>query len=320
VETETGLDETRRPSETPPPIEVLPIPLIKTPATEEKLIMNITNNEANDWFPAWSPNGKRIAFVSDRESYTDQLYIMSPDGSEVIKLTNDIGSKRNPDWSSDGKKIVFVSDIDGYDRIFVITIDGRLMTKLTFDPPDLSYPDNFTSDDYPAWSPDGKKIAFIRHINGEDYEIFIMDAVGGQPTQLTYNSTGVWDLEFSLDGKKLYFTSDREVYYERLYVMDIETGEQTLFLDSDYKVWQASWSNDQTKIAFVTFLNNLYEIDVINTDDTSLLQLIANTETDIDPIYGDPCWSPDGKRIAFVSNRDGNREILIMSSDTSINN
>jgi TolB protein len=112
----------------------------------------LTNTPAKSFSPAWSPDGKRIAFVSNREG-NREIYAMNADGSNVARLTNDLGEDSSPAWSPDGKQIAFVSNRGGKRQIYVtlaphasagVGADGSPVTRLgvgAFD------------DDMPTWAP-----------------------------------------------------------------------------------------------------------------------------------------------------------------------
>ena len=122
-----------------------------------KGVVNLTTlPDSNEWGPAWSPDGTRIAFSSDQEGMP-QVYVMNADGTGLERLSDVEGEY--PTWSPDGAKIAFASYVGGttafgdpnYD-LFVMDADGTHETNLTNDPE--SY------DMYPTWSPDGEWIAF----------------------------------------------------------------------------------------------------------------------------------------------------------------
>jgi Tol biopolymer transport system component len=125
--------------------------------SDGKGIVNLTDSpDSNEWGPAWSPNGTRIAFNSDREGIP-QVFVMNADGTGVERLSDVEGEY--PAWSPDGSRIAFASYVGGttpfgdpdYD-VFVMGADGSDETNLTNDP------DSY--DMYPTWSPDGEWIAF----------------------------------------------------------------------------------------------------------------------------------------------------------------
>ena len=137
-----------------------------------------------DGSPAWSPDRRKIAFVSVRDGYLD-VYVMNADGSGQRKLTRNQASDNSPVWSPDGKRIAFVSDRDGSPDIYVMNADGRNQRNLT---------QNRASDTEPVWSPDGRRIAFVTNRRDKLYncrecdpnrEIYAMNADGGSQQRLT---------------------------------------------------------------------------------------------------------------------------------------
>ena len=145
--------------------------------------VQLTTNPANDIMPAVSPDGKRIAFASDRDG-DYEIYVMkaAPEGpkNKPIRLTNNAAIDQDPDWSPDGKRIAFDSDRDGDAEIFVMNADGTKQKNLT--------QNSAVTDIDPTWSPDGKRIAFERDGGGVTRDIFRMRADGTRPFNLTDNA------------------------------------------------------------------------------------------------------------------------------------
>jgi hypothetical protein len=139
-------------------------------------VTNLTRNPAGDTFPAWSPDGERILFNSDRDG-NSEIYVMDADGSDPTNLTGNPASDFYADWSPDGTVIAFTSDRNGSGQIYVMRADGSEPTALT---------DHPAGNGAPAWSPDGTRIVFTSYRDGPG-EIYTMNADGSDQTNLTNN-------------------------------------------------------------------------------------------------------------------------------------
>jgi len=158
-----------------------------------------TQPEFEDMSPVWSPDGTKIAFVTNRNGFYD-IYVMNADGSGLTKLTTNNHDANYPAWSPDGTKIAFQSLRHGKRGIYVMNADGSDETFLT------------TKTLYhlaPVWSPNGRKIAFVSLADGNG-EVYIMDADGSNTTNLTKNSSGDHSPAWSPDGRKIAFVSNRD--------------------------------------------------------------------------------------------------------------
>ena len=147
-------------------------------------------------FPAWSPDGSKIVFQSNRTGEW-HLYVMNPDGSAVVDLTPGMTDCRNPSFSPDGSAIVFYSAMAGNDDIYVMNSDGSGIRNLTNHP---------ARDIHPHWSPDGKRIVFnsLRD-DARAFDLYAMNADGSGVVRLTATPEQETCAQFSRDGSRMVF-------------------------------------------------------------------------------------------------------------------
>ena len=252
-----------------------------------------------------------IAFTSFRDG-NGEIYVMNADGKKQRNLTQNPAEDCCASWSLDGRKIVFTSFRDGNAEIYVMDADGGNPQNLTKNPAGEGGADPIHIDTNPSWSPDGTKIAFKSH-RAERWnpEIYVMDADGGNPKNITQNSTPVGHCcpSWSPDGKQIIFTSHRDGNKE-IYVMNADGKKQRnltqIVVDDNW----ASWSPDGKQIVFTSFRDDNGEIHLMDNDGGNVKNLTKNPEDDCCP-----SWSPSGTKIAFMSRRDGDVDIHVMNAD-----
>jgi Tol biopolymer transport system component len=138
--------------------------------------------------PGWSPDGRKIAFVSNRDG-NDDVFVMNADGSGLGRLTRNPAGDSAPVWSPDGRKIAFVSNRDGTFEVYVMNADGseqHALAARTVGGRGKPMGEVAAPDDAPAWSPDGRKIAFVSDRDGT-YDVYLMNADGSGQERLTHH-------------------------------------------------------------------------------------------------------------------------------------
>lgn len=153
--------------------------------------------------PAWSPVGNRIAFVSNQDGDSLDVYMMDPDGQNVVRLTADAQNSSQPSWAPSGSQIAFASSRSGNAEIWVMDTLGGGLTNLS---------NNAGGDLMPAWSPNGQQIAFVSDRDTDDFAIWVMNANGTSPVRLTDGDPPCELPQWTPDGSRIAFDCDSDVY------------------------------------------------------------------------------------------------------------
>ena len=174
--------------------------------TARDSVTNHVIDTTSSFHPAWSPDGTKIAFASTRDT-NPEIFVMDPNGTNVVRLTHDAANDAQPAWSPDGTKIAFASDRDGNAEIYVMDANGSGQVNLT---------NNAASDLAPAWSPDGTKIAF-QSDRQSNYAVWVMNADGSKPVRLTDPTAPAGAPSWSPDATRIAYEQDGD-----LWVMNVD--------------------------------------------------------------------------------------------------
>lgn len=180
--------------------------------------------------PAWSPDGTKLAFASNR-SGNFEIYVMSAEGTGLVRLTTAAAADRYPAWSPDGTRIAFVSERDGAWQIYVMNVDGSGATRLGTEVAAYA----------PSWSPDGTRISFTGTDAAGTVGIYVTNADGSNVTRI---SNGLAQSDYpawSPDGSRIAFRAQGNIYTmnsDGTGVAVVSGGES-----------RPAWSPDGTRIA-----------------------------------------------------------------------
>jgi len=224
------------------------------------------------------------------------------------------------EWSPQGDRLAFFSDksnpqngySDRYNEIYVISaIDGKIISRLVKaeHSGDLESLHSYLSG--LAWSPDGSRIAFVSKSHGRDV-LFIVDAQNGdRKAKIETELEGMRNPSWSPDGTMLAFEGIKRGMTD-LYIYNLESGNLQRLISDTYDDADPSWSPDNKFLAFTsdrpvdgeeqdsTFHYGNYNIFLFDIENQSIKSLTDNPYNNMQPAF-----SPDGKRIAFISNRNG---------------
>ena len=171
---------------------------IYTINTDGSDLVRLTDHPGDDYAPAWSPDGSRIVFLSDRNGiHYSQPFIMNADGSGASLLSAKLGS--SPSWSPDGKMMVVAFGRNENPDIYVINADGSGLKRLT---------DHPAVDVLTSWSPEGTQIAFYSNRDGDD--IYVVNVDGTELTRLTHHPATDISPIWSPDSSRIVFVSTRD--------------------------------------------------------------------------------------------------------------
>lgn len=266
---------------------------------EGKKVRQLTEGNWRDSSPAFSPDGKRLAFLSDRDG-TTQLYVMWLDTREVAKLTNLERSPGAPVWSPDGTKIAYST--------FVSASESPLAIRMPERPPGAQWARGATIENRLSWAADGSGYRPIGWT-----QVFVVDArLGGTPRQVTDGDYNHSNPQWSADGRTIFVSGIRKPDAEYLrgdseiYAFDLESKSPEQLTDRKGPDGGQRVSPDGKWIAYVGFdeknytshLSSLYLMDVKGGSKRMLAGNLASSPSDV-------TWAWDSSGVFYTVGEKG---------------
>lgn len=257
--------------------------------------------------PMFSPDGQRIV-ASMRIDGDWEIVTVRSDGSDLRRLTDRRGEDEVPAWSADGKVIFYSAEVDGIRDLYQIDAEGGAPRRLTAD----------AERDYnPRPSPDGKQLVFFREVGDHHDQVWTLDLASGRQTRVTDGSGHNIFPAFLPDGRIAY--SGLPDGGERRWLAGPPRGPFAAI--GPPGIWVARWPADGKTILFTLRGNGPQAAEDLrilrmNPDGSGVTPVLDAGALREPEIYsGYPTVSPDGKRIVFLSNRDGVDDLYLVGAD-----
>ena len=265
--------------------------------------------------PTGDLDDTKIVFAQAVNGSTQDIFVRDADGTLTNLTNNPTVHETAPVWSPDGTQIAFSGEASGNHDIWRADFDATTNTAANF----VQLTTHTAHDWSPAWSPLGGEIAFHSARTGLE-DVFKVTTDGVTETQLTFNAAGDNRAVWSPDGTQIAYSSARGVNGEDDLFIISASGDDSaptqVTATGDDEIYP-DWSPDGLKLAFQgrTPPSGPWDLYVIGVDGTGLTPLtVAN-----DPTFSEnrPAWSPDGTRIVYDSNPDGDSEIYAVNADNT---
>jgi TolB protein len=205
----------------------------------------ITHDTADHEDPAWSPDGRRIAFVVI-SGEDKRIYVANADGSAGRPVSPPDVRAIHPEWSADGKRLIYCTDDDlrpphkNPSHIDVLDlVSGRVSTLISGG-----------INTYPQWSPDMRRLVFRKIIGERNSEVFVADADGGNPRNITNDPAFDGWPAWSPDGQLIAFASNRNGSGYQIFIMDPDGADVRLVANTVGRATSPRWSPDGRQIYF----------------------------------------------------------------------
>ncbi len=273
--------------------------------------LRLTDHPGTDYYPTWSPDGQYIAFYRD-EPGASGIYIVSALGGHERRITGERVGEGGIRWLPDGHHLVISRLFDGSQRpvpLIEISLDTRNQRQMTFPPSGAS------GDAWPAISPDEKTLAFLRDTKSDGMQACFME-LASQRILRCWPLDGSWPEGLAwADSSEIVISLMRDGDH-RLWRYESSGSIPVALTSGEECAVLPAASSRGNQLAYVLLRSNinLWQLDI---ESSHLLK--AGTAKPIAPSTRyeiDPAFSPDGRKLAFMSDRSGSQEIWVTDLET----
>ena len=256
----------------------------------------LTANKGWNLFPTYSPDGSRIAFLSDweNESFEFSLYLLERSTGRLTRLQERYLYPAPLGWSHDGTRLVFVSDQDNRSDLFLYDVDRKKAKSIKQD---------IRVNNFPAFLPGDVEVGFVATVDGFA-DIYKINLENGKLTPLTQTTNDEAYPHWSKDGNFLVFSREYQMQFD-LVLKDLLSGKETRLTDTAQdEIWPL-FLPEAKAILFVSDETGIFNLHLLDLQSGVIYRLSKV----IGGIFS-PRVSPDGKRLLFSYFRHGQYKIF----------
>jgi Tol biopolymer transport system component len=279
----------------------------------------LTHSQALESRPVWSPNGQQLAFLREVNTGRRSIYVISVSAKEEKKVgeMTDNGTPGRIDWSPDGTSLITseMKSPDGPSVVVRLSLRSGKAEQIT------APPNGSPGDTEPAFSPDGRAIAFRRSTGVDVEDIYILSTPPPEShlpvsssvlRRISFDNRAIRGFAWSADGRSLIVASCRGGSLHSLWRFPVSRGAPARLTEAGITTILPAVSRSGNRLAYVKVVADTNIWRVATAAGAPAKVLIASTLLDSSPQF-----SPDGTRIAFRSDRSGNNEVWTANADGS---
>jgi Tol biopolymer transport system component/DNA-binding winged helix-turn-helix (wHTH) protein len=269
--------------------------------------LRLTEHPASEHNPAWSPDGRFVAFSRFEKGKCEIRQVPALGGAEVKLADCEFNETPALAWSPDGRWLAWPDRAQANEPFRIVLFSLETSEKRALTAP----PAGSLGDLDLAFAPDSQSLAFLRSPVPGVEDAWIVNLSGGEPRRVTTDNVKVHGVDWTPDGRHLVYASNRGGLFS-LWRSSIEGGEPQSLGVGGGNTDAPTVAPDGKRIAYELWQDeaNIYRLDLKQPSDAQATRLLFSTRWDWNPAY-----SPDGARIAFVSDRRGSSEIWTADKD-----